>query len=202
MGITYLPKGSEAPAYDEFLRLNLLPRPTGRTFQDFFSGQRDKVTFELCQAVLSQGSGRSRRTVFSGQVLRLGTPKRMSSTTVVLRHFNLLTSSFTCPTGLARVGLEDPVFEKAFEAYGTDQVEAREILTPTVMQELVNLETAYGGEKLRCAFVDGDILIALESGLHFGFGSMFRSLVDRERAEAIAHDIQQVFSLIDAFKNL
>jgi len=40
---------------------------------------------------------------------------------------------------MKRVGLVDPVFEKIFEAYGTDQVEARYLLTPTFMQRLVRL---------------------------------------------------------------
>ena len=49
------------------------------------------------------------------------------------------------PPGLRKVGLEDPHFEKIFEVFGDDQVEARAILTPVFMEELVALETAYAG---------------------------------------------------------
>ena len=50
------------------------------------------------------------------------------------------------------MGLEDPTFNKAFAVFGSDQVEAREILTPTFMQQLVDLESAYSGAHLRYAF--------------------------------------------------
>jgi hypothetical protein len=199
MSVVYQPACPQAPSFDEFLSLALLPRPSGKTFQDFFSGRRGAVDFSLCQAVLTQGSGRSRTTVFRGQLFRLTRPKAFLGTTVVLRNTGF-TRVFSKPAGLADVGLEDPEFRKVFQAYGSDQVEAREILTPTFMQELMDLEVQYGGEKLRCAFVGPDLLVALEGGDRFEIGGMFTSLVDRARVEKIARDLEQVFKLIDAFQ--
>jgi hypothetical protein len=200
MSVAYQLGGEEAPAFDEFLRLNLLPHPSGKTFQDFFNGRRGAARFDLCQATLTQGSGRNRTTVFRGQLLRLTRPKAFLGTTVVLRNTGFL-RIFSKPAGLADIGLEDPEFRKVFQAYGSDQVEAREILTPTFMQQLMDLETQYGGEKLRCAFVGPDLLIAVEGGDRFEIGGMFTSLVERARVEKIARDLEQVFKLIDALQS-
>jgi len=83
--------------------------------------------------------------------------------------------------------------------FGSDQVEAREILTPTFMQRLVDLETEFAGAHLRCAFRGPQLLIALEGRNRFEIGGMFSTLVDRSRVEGIAHDLEQVFKLIDEF---
>jgi hypothetical protein len=198
LGLTYSPSGAEAPSYESFLALSLLPRPSGKTFEDFFSGRRGPVDFALCEATLTQGSGKNRHTVFQGQVFRLTTQRRLASTTVVLRNSGWL-NRFECPHALEKVGLEDPRFNQIFCVFGSDQVEAREILTPTFMQQLVDLETAYSGAHLRCAFTGAELLVALEGHNRFEIGPMFSTLVNRSRVEGIAQDLEQVFKLIDAF---
>ncbi len=198
LDILYTQANFQPPAFDRFLALNLLPRPEGKSFQDEFSGRHGVADFTLCQATLSQGSGKNRHTVFRGQIFHLATQRRLLGTTVVLRDSGWL-DRFQCPTGLKRVGLEDPQFNKIFAVFGSDQVEAREILTPTFMEQLVALEQAYSGEKLRCGFVGPDLLIAVEAPLRFDVGSMFATLVDRERVQRIANDIEAVFKLIDEF---
>ena len=196
LGVRYAPSCAAAPAFDTFLGLKLLPRPDGKAFEDLFSGRRGVVDFDLCDATLTQGSGKNRRTVFRGQLIRLTLPRRRLSTTVVLRNSGWL-ARFECPAGLRAVGLEGPVFNKAFAVFGSDQVEAREILTPTFMQKLVDLESAYAGKHLRYAFTDAELLIAVEGGDRFEIGGMFTTLVDRARVEGVAQDLEQVFELID-----
>jgi hypothetical protein len=199
LGVSYSPDGKAAPAWDSFLNLRLLPHPDEKTFSDFFSGKRGDADFQLCEATLTQGSGKNRRTVFTGQLFCLSAPRRLASTTVCLRNTGWF-KSFECPSGLKPVGLEDPNFNKTFAVFGTDQVEAREILTPTFMQQLNDLEAAYFGGHIRCAFDETQLLIALEGANKFEIGSMFTSLVDRSRVEGIARNIEQVFKMIDEFR--
>ena len=199
LGVTYQLSGGAAPQFDEFLRLRLLQRPDETRCQDFFSGRRGGVEFSICEANLTQGSGKNRHVVFHGQLFCLTTPRRLASTTVVLRNTGWF-KSFECPSGLTAVGLEDPKFNRTFAVFGSDQVEAREILTPVFMQELNNLESVYQGAHIRCAFDQTLLLIALEGPNRFEIGSMFSSLVDRSRVETIARNIDQVFKLIDEFQ--
>jgi hypothetical protein len=198
LGVTYALSGPQAPAFDTFLQLKLLPHPEEKSFEDFFSGRRGEIDFALCEATLTQGSGKERHTVFQGQLFRLTTPRKRLSTTVVARNTGWL-SRFECPAGLKAVGLEDPTFNKDFAVFGSDQVEAREILTPTFMQQLVDLESAYSGKHLRYAFCGPDLLIAVEGASRFEIGNMFSTLVQRSRVEGIAQDVEQVFKLIDEF---
>jgi hypothetical protein len=198
LGVRYSAAGADGPSFDNFLALNLLPRPSDKSFSDFLSGRRGEVDFTICQAVLQQGPGKSRHLVFQGQLFRLVRPRRLGSTTVVLRNASWL-KRFECPSGLQSVGLEDPVFGKAFAVFASDQVEARQILTPAFIQQLVDLETAYAGGHVRCAFGQSELLIALEGPNRFEVGNMFSTLVARSRVEGIARDIEQVLAMIDEF---
>jgi len=198
LGVSYSLTLATAPSFDHFLALNLLPHPSDTAFSDAFTGRRGEADFSICEAVLHQGSGKSRTLVFSGQLFRLVTPRRLGSTTVVLRNTGWM-KSFECPKGMQSVGLEDPKFNQAFAVFGADQVEAREVLTPSFMQQLVDLETSYSGGHIRCAFSQSELLIALECANQFEIGGMFSTLVDRSRVEGIAHNIEQVFKMIDEF---
>ena len=198
LGIRYSIAGADDPAFVDFLALNLLPKPSDKSFSDFLHGRRGEVDFTIYEAVLHQGSGKSRSLVFQGQLFRLVTPRRLASTTVVLRNTGWL-KRFECPHGLQSVGLEDPAFNQDFAVFASDQVESREILTPVFIQQLVDLESAYAGGHIRCAFAQSELLIAIEGPNRFEVGNMFSTLVDRSRVEGIAHDIEQVFKMIDAF---
>jgi hypothetical protein len=199
LDILYAETKVTPPAFDTFLSLNLLPHPSGKAFQDSFSGRHGDFEFSFCQATLQQGSGKSRHVVFSGQIFRITTPRRLLGTTVVLRDSGWR-DRFECPPGLQKVGLEDPQFNKIFAVFGSDQVEAREILDPVFMEQLFALEQTYAGEHVRCGFVGPDLLIAVEGPPRFEIGGMFTTLVDRGRVERIAGDIEAVFKLIDQFK--
>lgn len=184
--------------FETYLSLKLIEKPDDSKFEDYFEGVRSGCAFELNEATLTKGSGKNRETVFRGQMLRVAYPHKFLGVTVVLRDSGWL-NRFDCPPGLVKVALEDPHFEKIFEVFGSDQVEARAILTPAFMQHLVDLEQAYAGNHTRCAFTDGDLLIAIEAPNRFEIGGMFSTLVDRKRVETIAHDIGAVFQLIDSF---
>ena len=71
-----------------------------------------------------------------------------------------------------RVKLEGPVFEKAFEVYSTDQVEARFILTPDFMERLIGLERTFKGRQVRCAFSGGCMYLCCEGKNLLEPGSM------------------------------
>ncbi len=65
--------------------------------------------------------------------------------------------------GLDLVYFEDPIFEKHFAVYGTDQIEARYILTPSMMQGLVKLREKYDHD-FTFSFANGKVCVVI-SGL-------------------------------------
>jgi hypothetical protein len=201
LGIAYSAGGGDPASFPTFTALNLLPHYSEKAFSDFFSGRRGRVDFNLCEATLHQGSGKSRTMVFNGQLLRLTMPKSFACRTVVLRNTGWF-KSFECPRGLSAIGLEDPRFDETFAVFGSDQVAAREILTPALMQQLNALEASYAGSHIRCGFDENQLLVALEGVNRFGIGNMFSNLVQRQRVEGIARSLEQVFKLIDQFDRL
>src|SRR5436189_219873 len=84
-------------------------------------------------------------------------------------------------TSRSRRRLEDPVFEKAFEVYGTDQIESRFILTPDFMERLLGLERTFQGKQLRCAFAGGEMFLAVAGKNLLESGSMHRRMDDLGR---------------------
>ncbi|MEL6688613.1 MAG: DUF3137 domain-containing protein, partial [Pseudomonadota bacterium] len=98
---------------------------------------------------------------------------------------------------MKRIGLADPVFEKLFEAYGTDQVESRVILDPAFMQRMVDLEQAVQGKRMRYGFDNDRLFIAVETPDQFEVGSMLKALDRPERTQKILNEIGAVFDVVD-----
>ena len=127
--------------------------------------------------------------------MQIDYPREFMGRTVVLRDAGIFNRKKK--KGMKRVGLVDPVFEKIFEAYSTDQVESRYLLTPTFMQRLVDLETSVSGKKIRFGFLEGKLFIAIEAPNQFEAGSMFKPLTDTDRTEKILHEISAIFNVVD-----
>ena len=99
---------------------------------------------------------------------------------------------------MKRVGLVDPVFEKIFEAYSTDQVESRYLLDPVVMQKMVDLERILDGKNIRFGFVAGQLLIVVQTPNRFEGGSMLKSMTAQERTQKTLDEIGIVYDIVDA----
>jgi hypothetical protein len=169
------------------------------------TGKRGEVDFELFEAHLEEkrtttdSKGRARTTwvtVFRGQCLKLDFHKRFFGRTLVTRDAGFF-NRFGGGNGMQRAMLEDPVFEKIFEVYTTDQVESRYLLTPDFMQKLVDLETVFKGGKLKAAFDGGEMLITVQGGNLFEPGSMFKPLDSADRVRELLDDFAAVLRLID-----
>ncbi len=185
----------------------LLPDWDRSNFEDRLDGARNGVDFQFFEARLEQrrrttdSRGRTRTrwvTVFAGQCLRFQFHKTFQGRTLVLRDaglFNILGRG----RGMEQVKLESNTFEQAFQVYSNDQVEARFLLTPDLMQRLIDLEKVFHGGKLRCAFQNGELLIALEGGDLFEPGSMFTPLDNPDRVRELLDDFAAIFNLIDSF---
>jgi Protein of unknown function (DUF3137) len=192
-----------------FRSLDLVPSWDREKFEDKLVGMRNDSPFEFYEAHLEEkrtttdGKGRTRTTwvtVFKGQCLVVKFHKQFQGVTKVYRDAGAL--NFFKKLGQMgkgqRVKLEDPVFEKAFEVYSTDQVEARFILTPDFMERLIGLERTFKGRQVRCAFSGGEMFLACEGKDLLEAGSMARKMDDLGRVREILEDFAAIFLLIDA----
>lgn len=200
LGFAFQSEMSVSPRLGQFIEIGLVTKTYDRSkFEDQISGEAHGAKFLLHEAHLErrEGSGKNRKwvTKFRGQLLALEFDQKFLGRTVVLRDKGWLQSKKK--SDMKRVGLVDPVFEKIFEAYGTDQVEARYLLTPTFMQRLVDLEHSVDGKNIRFGFDGGKLLIAVETANRYEPGSMFKPLTDTERTQTILNEIGAIYDVID-----
>ena len=186
-----------APYRENFLLTKSYDRSS---FEDRLSGEAHSASFESVEAHLEKrmrdSKGRTRWvTVFRGQLMRLDFPTKTFGRTVVLRDAGIFNKKKR--GDMKRVGLSSPKFEKTFEAYGTDQVEARVILDPVFMQRMIDLEASVEGKRIRFAFVDNDLFIAVETGNRYEAGSMLQPLDAPERMQRILDEVGVIYDIVD-----
>ena len=174
--------------------------------EDLIYGKLGKTSFkasEIHAEYKTEHYGRNGRrtewhTIFRGLFYVADFNKDFHSTTVVLPDIaeRLLGSWFgkmLQKMNIARSGklvqLEDPEFEKLFAVYGQDQVEARYILTPSLMQRLVQFRRKVKSG-LFVSFTRSHVFIAIPSNRNMLEPPLFKSLTDfsvvREYIEFLA----------------
>lgn len=194
-----------------FRSLGLVPGWDRSKYEDRLTGDRNDTPFEFFEAHLEEkrtttdSKGRTRTTwvtVFRGQCLIVKFHKQFSGVTKVYRDMGMLNWLAKLGQGKGqKVKLEDPVFEKAFEVYSTDQIEARYILTPDFMERLLGLERTFKGKQVRCAFAGGEMFLCCEGKNLLEAGSMFRKMDDLGRVQEMLQDFAAIFLLIDAMSS-
>lgn len=204
VGFTFVAKPTSQPSLVAWTRLFLIPSGyetdgflNSRTvkYEDQIFGQAHGADFNSIEIKLERQSGKRTHTDFRGQLMTLTFPRKFMGRTLVLRDKGRFQGKKK--SDMKRVGLVDPVFEDIFEAYSTDQVEARYLLDPVFMQKLVDLETSVSGRNIRFAFYDSQLFIAIETGNRYEAGSMMQSLTDPDRTQRILDEIGAIYDVID-----
>jgi len=174
---------------------------------DYVEGTHDKTFFcfsELhTEEQISSGKDSRWETIFKGMFIIADFNKNFSGRTYVwsenkpqLNFLNKLFTSFA--SGLEKVKLESPDFEKRFIVYSTDQVEARYILTPSFMERLVRLQQMTSDDA-SISFVHTNIYMAIPMKNALFEPSVFR-MNDFSRLEQFRSTIQIVYEIIDELK--
>ena len=102
---------------------------------------------------------------------------------------------------LSGVKLEDLNFDKRFSVYSQNQIEARYLVTPSFMERLNNLRTAFGTKKVKCAFFDEKIVFAISTPKDlFELGDFHRSLLNKKKVKEFYDEIMAIYDIMDYFK--
>ena len=186
-------------AIAELQQLKLLPSTIDRShFEDSISGKFDDVDIKICEAKLERevrsDKGKRWQTIFRGSLLEMDFHRDFLGTTIVLRDGGIFNSKRK--GDMKRIGLASPKFEKIFEAYGTDQVEGRYLLTPTFMEKLMELEESVEGKKIRFAFSKGKLHVAVEHANRFETKNLRQPITDAARVQTVIDELESVLSII------
>jgi len=102
---------------------------------------------------------------------------------------------------LEKIKLEDVIFDKKFDVYSKDQIEARYLLTTAFIDRLNNLKIAFRTKSIRCSFFDNNIMFALKTSKDlFEIGNLFTSLTDPKNFEDFYLQLSSIYEIIDHFK--
>jgi len=166
------------------------------TGEDHFKGKIGKTAIEFSEVVgrhkTTTGTGSKRKeqytTIFKGVFFVADFNKNFSGYTLVLPDtaekmlgkFGQNLQAFSSKGELIK--LEDPEFEKEFCVYASDQVEARYILSPSLMQRIVEFKRKWD-TKVYLSFRDSKVYIAIKMNKNLFETRLFKSIVDYQFME-------------------
>ncbi len=102
---------------------------------------------------------------------------------------------------LHKINLEDPVFNKKYNVYSADEVEARYLITTAFMERFKNLRTAFGSKYAKCCFLDDTIMFAIATNKDlFEFGSLFYPINNSKHMQMFFNQLTSILQLAEHFK--
>ncbi len=181
-----------------FTIAHLIPSYTSSDYDDIFYGKYKDVNYEIIEAEFMRRSGKYSTTVFNGVIVKLDMNKSFKGNTVIYPN-SLMHSSPA--TGLVHTELEDTVFEKKYDVFTDDEVEARYLITPSFMERLNKMKIAFSADKVSCAFWDKYLLVALHTRKDlFSLCSLLKPVNDGKQFFTMFEEILSIIKLIDYFK--
>lgn len=185
---------------------DIIPTYDRETSEDAISGKYKNVDIDLFETNLEQKRrGKNREyyvSVFKGIVITLSVHKDFSGNTIVKKDSGTIGNWIKSKnTHLDKVKLEDPKFEKTFEVYSSDQVEARYLLTTAFMERLLQLTESFGGKGIECSFYKNKLLIMIPIKRNlFEPGSIYQSEDFVDDAKSLLKEMNLIFQIINILK--
>ena len=197
-GLAYDPKGYIR--YDEFDATNLFPyRSDGYNSEDYFAGHVGQTDVYFAEVVAKRerkcfNDGRLDTCLdefFRGLVFVADFHKHFHSTTrLVPRNEKLVKVR-----GQAPVTMEDPEFEETFITVSTDQVDARYVLSTSMVARFVDLSRRIPG--MRALFKDEKLVLALPSNRDRFEPSLYRRANSSRQLDRFVRDIQRLLRIVE-----
>ena len=146
-------------------------------------------------------------TVFKGLFIVADFHKHFKGSTVVLPDsaqstFGDLIGGWLQSKNFSReelVKMDHPEFEKEFVVYATDQIEARYILSHSLMQKLLHFKTR-SKHPLHISFIGQSINLAIEYNKDLFEPSVFRSLLDYKIAMQYVQTLHLCIGIVEELK--
>ena len=165
---------------------------------DIFRGQFKDVNFDIIESEFTKDSGKNKTTVFDGVIIKLDMNKNFTGHTVIKPNSLM---HITPSKALRHTELEDIQFEKKFDVFTDDEVEARYLITPSFMERLNEMKVAFTADKVSCAFYEKYLFVALSTKKDlFSICSLFKKIDDPKQFFTMFEEILSIIKLIDHFK--
>ncbi len=194
--VKYYPSGTPAITDTRFEKLfPFLDTPKSKCYlQVIYKG----VKFEILEGFHTTDKGEDKSLY-----LCISMNKSITGTTVIFDDMGKILNK-VMKAGLEKniahcenVQLESSLFENRFELYSTNQVEARRLITPAVMERLLSIKLLFG-ESILGAFYRGNFLLLLVKGNWLPQPPYTAPVTFLPESAAIMSLMKEITNLIDA----
>ena len=182
------------------------------TGNDFVHGKIDNIAIEFSDVHAQKRNKNSKgkdtwSTVFQGQFIVADFHKHFKGSTLILPDtaqstFGDLIGGWLQSNNTSReelIKLDNSEFEKAFVVYSSDQIEARYILSHSLMEKLLDFKKR-SKHPVHISFVRGNIHIAIEYNKDLFEPSIFHSLLDYKIAMEYVQTLHLCIGIITELK--
>lgn len=193
---------SETPiAVEDITESQIFPldKQAVKKFDDCFSGKYREVDIQIAECSYKA----NKTNVFSGAVIRIKMNKNFEGLTVIRPKKNVDYHNIKDlkQAKLHKVELEDIEFNKDYDIYSTDQVEARYLLTTSFMERFKNITLAFDSKASYCSFQGKYVYIApfCKKDL-FSVCSLRKNVADEQQFIKLFNEFTSILELVDHFK--
>lgn len=195
-----------------FNHSKLFSEPDRTSGNDYVKGVIDGINIQFSDIHAEKKNQNSKgkdswSTIFQGLFLVADFNKHFEGETVILpdtaqNTFGDIIGHWLQSNNMARdelVKMDDPEFEKEFVIYSTNQIEARYILSHSLMQKLLQFKHK-SKHSLHISFIGSNIYMAIEYNKDLFEPSIFRSLLEYKVAMEYVQTLHLAIGVIQELK--
>lgn len=188
-----------------FFHSNLIEYSNAK-FDDIFNGEYKNIKYEIIEGDFVSGTGRNAYRVFKGCIVKIDLNKDVGTHTlikprVIFKKDSLLGHNVYENFKLKHTQLEDVVFNKNYDVYTDNEIEARYLITPSFMERLNNIKLSFKAENIHCAFYENNLLIGISTKQDlFSLFSLSKPIDEPKQFFYMFEEILSIIKLIDYFK--
>ena len=184
---------------DLFRNSGLFTSPDRYHAEDLIEGCLDKTSFICSEVHAEERRARSTKNgvqyywedIFKGFLFIADFHKEFQGETTVLRD-----SFFKIKMGASRVKMENPDFEKVFDVFSTNQIEARYLITPSMMERMLKLDSNFK-KGITISFRNSTILVAIPDSKNRFEADVWSSLSDMSILKSDFAVLQSLLEIVD-----
>lgn len=194
---TYSP--NDGVGEDLFKNSGLFTSPDRYHAEDLIEGCLGKTSFICSEVHAEERKARSTKNgvqyywedIFKGFLFIADFHKDFQGETTVLRD-----SFFKIKMGASRVKMESPDFEKVFDVFSTNQIEARYLITPSMMERMLKLDSNFK-KGITISFRNSTILVAIPDSKNRFEADVWSSLNDMSILKSDFAVLQSLLEIVD-----
>ena len=194
---TYSPNNGVSE--DLFRNSGLFTSPDRYHAEDLIEGCLDRTSFICSEVHAEERRARSTKNgvqyywedIFKGFLFIADFHKEFQGETTVLRD-----SFFKIKMGASRVKMENPDFEKVFDVFSTNQIEARYLITPSMMERMLKLDSNFK-KGITISFRNSMILVAIPDSKNRFEADVWSSLSDMSILKSDFAVLQSLLEIVD-----